>query len=240
MTTHSKLIIAIDGHSSCGKSTMAKDLAKHFGYKYIDTGAMYRAVTFFVIKNKLFTGKIIDEKLLQQAFKENQINIEFKYNPIRLNSETLLNGKNIEQEIRGIEVSELVSPIAVIPFVRHELVALQREMGKEGGIVMDGRDIGTNVFPNADLKIFLTADPKIRAERRFKELKEKGQDVTFDEILNNVKERDFIDSNRKTHPLKQAEDAILIDNSYITIKEQVQKVIKLVNQVLNKKTEREN
>jgi cytidylate kinase len=240
MTTHSKLIIAIDGHSSCGKSTMAKDLAKHFGYKYIDTGAMYRAVTFFVIKNKLFTGKIIDEKLLQQAFKENQINIEFKYNPIRLNSETLLNGKNIEQEIRGIEVSELVSPIAVIPFVRHELVALQREMGKEGGIVMDGRDIGTNVFPNADLKIFLTADPKIRAERRFKELKEKGQDVTFDEILKNVKERDFIDSNRKTNPLKQAEDAILIDNSYITIKEQVQKVIKLVNQVLNKKTEREN
>jgi len=144
----------------------------------------------------------------------------------------LLNGKNIENEIRGLEVSNLVSPVAVIPFVRHELVALQREMGKEGGIVMDGRDIGTNVFPNADLKIFLTAEAEIRAERRFKELTGKGQDVSYDEILANVKERDHIDSTRETNPLRQAEDAVLLDNSHISIEDQLQNVIKLVNEKL--------
>ncbi len=228
-----KLIIAIDGHSSCGKSTLAKDLAKHFRYKYIDTGAMYRAVTLYVIENKLFEAKKINVQELHQAFKEGKVKIGFQYNTETKKSETLLNKKNIETEIRGIEVSNLVSPVSVIPFVRHELVALQREMGKNGGIVMDGRDIGTNVFPNADLKIFLTADAKIRAERRFKELTLKGQNVSYEEILQNVQERDHIDSTRETNPLKQAEDAVLLDNSQITIEEQLNNAIQLVNNILN-------
>lgn len=227
-----KPIIAIDGHSSCGKSTLAKGLANNFQYKYIDTGAMYRAVTLYLIENNLFNGKIINEDKLKKAFEEGKIKIGFKYNAETKKSETFLNGKNVENEIRGIEVSNLVSPVAVIPFVRHELVALQREMGKEGGIVMDGRDIGTNVFPNADLKIFLTADAEIRAERRFKEFASKGQSVSFDEILANVKERDHIDSTRKTNPLVQAEDAVLIDNSHITIDEQLQNAISLVENIL--------
>lgn len=227
-----KLIIAIDGHSSCGKSTLAKDLSKHFQYNYIDTGAMYRAVTLYVIENKLFEDKTIKEEQLKKEFEAGKIKIDFQYNSETRKSETLLNGKNIENKIRGIEVSNLVSPVAVIPFVRHELVNLQREMGKEGGIVMDGRDIGTNVFPNADLKIFLTADAKIRAERRYKELTEKGQNVSFEEILVNVKERDYIDSNRETNPLIQAEDAFLLDNSHVSIEEQLQNAISLVNKLL--------
>lgn len=227
-----KLIIAIDGHSSCGKSTLAKDLAKHFKYNYIDTGAMYRAVTLYVIENNLFEDKKINEPLLQQAFEEEKILIGFYFNSKTQKSETLLNGKNIENQIRGIEVSNLVSPVAVIPFVRYRLVDLQREMGKGGGIVMDGRDIGTNVFPNADLKIFLTADAEIRAERRYKELKEKGQEVSFEDILKNVKERDHIDSTRKTNPLKQAKDAVLLDNSNVTIAEQTKIAINLINKVL--------
>ncbi len=227
-----KLIIAIDGHSSCGKSTLAKDLAKHFSYNYIDTGAMYRAVTLYVIENKLFEGKTVNDAELKTAFENGQIKIGFQYNSETRKSETLLNGKNIENEIRGIEVSNLVSPVAVIPFVRHELVALQREMGKEGGIVMDGRDIGTNVFPNADLKIFLTADAEIRAERRFKEMTAKGQDVSYDEILANVVERDYIDSTRETNPLRQADDAVLLDNSHISINEQLQNAINLVENIL--------
>lgn len=232
MTKSKKLIIAIDGHSSCGKSTLAKGLAKHFSYNYIDTGAMYRAVTLYVIENDLFKGKTINESELKKDFKAGKIKISFQYNHNTKKSETLLNGKNIEDKIRGIEVSNLVSPVAVIPFVRHELVALQREMGKEGGIVMDGRDIGTNVFPNADLKIFLTADAKIRAERRYKELTEKEQNVSFEEILANVKERDYIDSHRETNPLIQAEDAILLDNSHISIEDQLQNAINLVNDLL--------
>lgn len=227
-----KPIIAIDGHSSCGKSTLAKGLANHFHYKYIDTGAMYRAVTLYVIEKKLFNGKIINEEKLKKAFEEGKIKIAFQYNAETKKSETLLNGKNIENEIRGIEVSNLVSPVAVIPFVRYELVALQREMGKEGGIVMDGRDIGTNVFPNADLKIFLTADAEIRAERRFKEFEAKGQNIPYNEILANVKERDHIDSTRKTNPLVQAEDAVLLDNSHITIDEQLKNAISLVENIL--------
>jgi cytidylate kinase len=232
MTNNKKLIIAIDGHSSCGKSTLAKDLAKHFSYNYIDTGAMYRAVTLYVIENNLFKGKNVKEDELKKEFEKGKIKIGFQYNPETKKSETLLNGKNVESQIRGIEVSSLVSPVAVIPFVRHELVNLQREMGKEGGIVMDGRDIGTNVFPNADLKIFLTADAKIRAERRYKELTVKGQKVSLEEILENVKERDNIDSTRKTNPLRQAEDAILLDNSHISIEEQLQNAINLVNKKL--------
>lgn len=223
-----KLIIAVDGHSSCGKSTLAKDVAKYFNYTYIDTGAMYRAVTLYVIENNLLVDGKIDEDNLKKEFESGKIKIDFKYNPTFGKAETYLNGKNVENKIRGIEISNLVSPVAVIPFVRKELVELQRIMGKEGGIVMDGRDIGTNVFPNADLKIFLTADAEVRAERRFKELKAKGDNVNFEEILKNVKERDYIDSHRKTNPLRQAEDAILINNSIISIDEQAKIVIELI------------
>jgi cytidylate kinase len=228
-----KIIIAVDGHSSCGKSTLAKDLAKHLNYTYIDSGAMYRAVTLYALEEGFINKNVIDEKELKQAFDDDKIKIGFKYNPETQKSETVLNGRNVESEIRGIRVSEFVSPIAVIPFVRHELVKLQREMGKDGGIVMDGRDIGTNVFTNAELKIFLTADAETRAQRRFKELKEKGDDVSFDEILKNVKERDHIDSNRKTNPLKQADDAVLIDNSDITINEQTLLAVVLAEKILN-------
>ena len=232
---NNKLIIAVDGHSSCGKSTLAKDVSKHFNYRYIDTGAMYRAVTLYVIENNLYKGKEIKEKELKKDIETGKIQIDFKYNPELKKSETYLNGKNVENQIRGIEVSNLVSPVAVIPFVREYLVAQQRAMGKDGGIVMDGRDIGTNVFPNADLKIFLTADAEVRAKRRFKELKTKGDNVNFEEILKNVKERDYIDSHRKTNPLVQAEDAVLINNSNISIEEQAQIVIELAEKKLSEK-----
>lgn len=227
------LIIAVDGHSSCGKSTLAKDLAKHFQYKYIDTGAMYRAVTLFALNEGIIQDEKIDELELKNAFDKKKIRIEFNHNKQNESSETILNGVHVDDKIRGLEVSNYVSPIAQIPFVRHELVSLQREMGKEGGIVMDGRDIGTNVFPNADLKIFLTADAEIRAERRFKELIEKNKNLTFEDVLRNVKERDYIDSNRKTNPLRKADDAILIDNSSMSISEQTNIAINLVNKILN-------
>ncbi len=229
-----KIIIAVDGHSSCGKSTLAKDIAKHLNYKYIDTGAMYRAVTYYVIENKLYEGKIINEEALKKDLDAGKINIDFRYNPELKQSETYLNGKHIEREIRGIEVSNLVSPVAVIPFVRKKLVDLQRAMGKEGGIVMDGRDIGTNVFPNADLKIFLTADAEIRAQRRYDELKAKGEDVSLEAIVKNIKERDYIDSHRETNPLRQAKDAVLLDNSHLTMQEQAQKAIKLAENILTR------
>ncbi|NOZ35279.1 MAG: (d)CMP kinase [Chlorobi bacterium] len=222
-----KLIIAVDGHSSCGKSTLAKDIANYFNYKYIDTGAMYRAVTLYVIENNLLKDGKIDENTLKKDLEAGKIQIDFKYNPELKKSETLLNDKNIENKIRGIEVSNLVSPVAVIPFVRKKLVDLQREMGKEGGIVMDGRDIGTNVFPDADLKIFLTADAEVRAKRRYDELKNKGEDVSLQEIVKNIKERDYIDSHRKTNPLIQAEDAVLLDNTNLTMTEQAKIAIKL-------------
>lgn len=228
-----KIIIAVDGHSSCGKSTLAKDLAKHLNYTYIDSGAMYRAVTLFAIKENIINNNKIDEKKLKAAFESGKIQINFKFNSEDHISETILNGINVESEIRGIEVSNFVSPIAVIPFVRYELVKLQRDMGRNGGIVMDGRDIGTNVFKNAELKIFLTADAETRAERRFKELKEKGDNVEYEEILENVKQRDHIDSTRKTNPLKQANDAILIDNSNLTIEEQTKIAIKLAEDIIN-------
>lgn len=227
-----KITIAIDGHSSCGKSTLAKDLAEYLDYIYIDSGAMYRAVTLYALENNLIKDNIIDEIKLKDAFSNNKIKIDFKFNSQKNKSATFLNDINVEDKIRGIEVSSFVSPIAVIPFVRHELVNLQRNMGKEEGIIMDGRDIGTNVFTNAELKIFLTADAEIRAKRRYKELTEKGQNVSFEEILKNVKERDHIDSNRKTNPLKKADDAILIDNSHITIEEQTKIAIKLAEDIL--------
>ena len=226
------IIVAIDGHSSCGKSTMAKDLAKYFGLAYIDSGAMYRAVTLFTLENQIIQHSTINEEALKKALDSGKIKIEFKYNPISQKSETWLNKLNVENKIRGLDVSNYVSPIAVIPFVRTDLVNQQREMGKEGNIVMDGRDIGTNVFPNAHLKIFLTASAEIRAKRRFEELKNNGEEVSFDAILKNVKERDHIDSSRVTNPLKKADDAILIDNSTISIEEQTQLGINLINDVL--------
>ena len=214
----SKIIIAIDGHSSCGKSTMAKDLAKKIGYRYIDTGAMYRAVALFCIKNDLFEGEKLDISKLEKAICK--IKIDFQFNPDTGKSDTFLNGQNVEKEIRTMEVADKVSIVSTIGFIRRAMVAKQQEMGKEKGIVMDGRDIGTVVFPNAELKIFVTARPEVRAQRRLDELKSKGEIVSFEEVLKNVEKRDLIDSTRAESPLKQADDALILDNSDITIEEQ--------------------
>lgn len=214
-----KITIAIDGFSSCGKSTMAKNLAKEIGYIYVDTGAMYRAVTLFALRNDLFaTDGSIDTARLEQLMP--QINISFKFNQATGAPDTYLNGELVERDIRTIEVSSHVSPIAAIPFVRQALVAQQQKMGQEKGIVMDGRDIGTTVFPDAELKIFVTASAEVRAQRRFDELKQKGMPADFDEILRNVQERDYIDSHREVSPLRKADDAIELDNSHMTIAEQ--------------------
>ena len=215
-----KITIAIDGFSSCGKSTMAKDLAREIGYIYIDSGAMYRAVTLYCLENGLFTTHGIDTEKLEAAMPN--IRISFQLNPETQRPMTFLNGANVEDRIRTMEVSTRVSPVAALPFVREALVKLQQEMGQEKGIVMDGRDIGTAVFPNAELKIFVTASAEIRAQRRYDELKAKGQDASFEEILANVKERDYIDQNREVSPLRKADDAILLDNSNLTIEEQKQ------------------
>lgn len=213
-----RITIAIDGFSSCGKSTMAKDLAREIGYIYIDSGAMYRAVTLYSVENGIFRdGEIDAEKLKRQM---NDIHISFRLNEETGRPDTYLNGENVESKIRTMEVSSLVSPIAALDFVREAMVAQQQEMGKAKGIVMDGRDIGTTVFPDAELKIFVTASPEIRAQRRFDELKAKGQDAGFDEILENVKQRDYIDQNREVSPLRKAEDALLLDNSNMTIAQQ--------------------
>ena len=215
-----KITIAIDGYSSCGKSTMAKDLAREVGYIYIDSGAMYRAVTLYCLENGLFTNESIDTERLETAMPH--IRISFELNPETQRPMTFLNGQNVEDRIRTMEVSNRVSPVAALPFVRKALVELQQEMGRAKGIVMDGRDIGTAVFPDAELKIFVTASAEIRAQRRYDELKAKGQEASFEEILTNVKERDYIDQNREVSPLRQAEDALLLDNSNMTIEEQKQ------------------
>ena len=215
-----KITIAIDGYSSCGKSTMAKDLAREVGYIYIDSGAMYRAVTLYCLENGLFTNEGIDTERLEAAMPD--IHISFELNPETQRPMTFLNGQNVEDRIRTMEVSNRVSPVAALPFVRKALVELQQEMGRAKGIVMDGRDIGTAVFPDAELKIFVTASAEIRAQRRYDELKAKGQEASFEEILTNVKERDYIDQNREVSPLRQAEDALLLDNSNMTIEEQKQ------------------
>ena len=215
-----KITIAIDGYSSCGKSTMTKDLAREVGYIYIDSGAMYRAVTLYCLENQLFTAEGIDTAKLEAAMPN--IQISFQLNPDTQRPMTYLNGVNVEDRIRTMEVSSHVSPVAALPFVREALVKLQQEMGKAKGIVMDGRDIGTVVFPDAELKIFVVASAEIRAQRRYDELKAKGQEASFEEILANVKERDYIDQNRAVSPLRQAEDAILLDNSNLTIEEQKQ------------------
>ena len=213
-----KITIAIDGFSSCGKSTMAKDLAKEIGYIYIDSGAMYRAVTLYSIENGIFNGDTIDTEKLKQRIDD--IHISFRIDPETGRPNTYLNGVNVENKIRTMEVSSKVSPISALGFVREAMVAQQQEMGKAKGIVMDGRDIGTTVFPDAELKIFVTASPEIRAQRRYDELKAKGQEASFEEILENVKQRDHIDQTREVSPLKKADDALLLDNSHLTIAEQ--------------------
>lgn len=216
-----KIVIAIDGYSSCGKSTMAKDLAQEVGYIYVDTGAMYRAVTLFAMRQGLFDAEgNINVAKLESLLPD--VNISFKLNPETGKPETCLNNEVVEKEIRSLEVSQHVSPIAALPFVRAKLVEQQQAMGNEKGIVMDGRDIGTVVFPNAELKIFVTASAEIRAQRRFKELEAKGMPADFDAILKNVEERDYIDTHRETSPLKQADDALVLDNSHLTIAEQKQ------------------
>ena len=216
-----KITIAIDGFSSCGKSTMAKDLAKEIGYIYVDTGAMYRSVTLYALRHNLFNADgTIREEELQAQMKD--INISFQLNKETGRPDTYLNGKNVENEIRTMEVSSHVSPIATLPFVRKALVEQQQRMGAEKGIVMDGRDIGTVVFPNAELKIFVTASAEVRAQRRYDELKAKGMEADFADILKNVQERDYIDSHRETSPLRKADDALELDNSQLTIAEQKQ------------------
>lgn len=213
-----RITIAIDGHSSCGKSTMAKALAKRIGYAYIDTGAMYRAVTLYCLEHDMIKGDEVNKPRLRRHMPK--IEITFKVNN-EGKSETWLNGKNVEQEIRGMEVSSKVSLIAAIGFVRRAMVAQQQVMGKEKGIVMDGRDIGTVVFPDAELKFFVTASAQVRAERRFKELQAKGDTTTtLEQVLANVEERDRIDSTRKESPLRQAPDALLLDNSNLSIEQQ--------------------
>ncbi|WP_449021152.1 (d)CMP kinase [Prevotella jejuni] len=214
-----KITIAIDGFSSCGKSTMAKDLAKEIGYIYVDTGAMYRSVTLFALRHNLFNADgTIRERELQEQMKD--INISFQLNKTTGRPDTYLNGENVENAIRTMEVSSHVSPIATLAFVREALVAQQQRMGAEKGIVMDGRDIGTVVFPKAELKIFVTASAEVRAQRRYDELKAKGMDADYADILKNVEERDYIDSHRATSPLRKADDAIELDNSNLTIAEQ--------------------
>jgi len=213
-----KITVAIDGFSSCGKSTMAKNLAKTVGYLYIDSGAMYRAVTWFALQQGFFDDYQINETALQAVI--HTLDISFAVNPATGQNETYLNGINVETAIRSMEVASKVSPIATLGFVRNALVVKQQEIGKNKGIVMDGRDIGTVVFPEAELKIFVTASAEVRAQRRVDELRAKNMDVSFDEVLANVCERDRIDSNRQISPLRKADDALELDNSHLSIEEQ--------------------
>ena len=213
-----KITIAIDGFSSTGKSTLAKQLAAALGYVYVDTGAMYRAVAYFAMQHNLVSETHLDKAgLIAQL---SNINLRFQFNPTLGFAEMYLNNKNIEAQIRTIEVSRMVSKVAEISEVRAKLVEQQQAMGKDKGIVMDGRVIGTTVFPYAELKIFVTASPEIRAQRRYDELKAKGEEAGFDEILENVKQRDYIDQNRAVSPLRKADDALLLDNSHMTISQQ--------------------
>lgn len=221
-----KIIIAIDGYSSSGKSTMARDLARRIGYVYVDSGAMYRAVTLYAIEHGMASPeKGVDTVALVKALPD----IHISFTPAGSDGiqHTLLNGKDVEREIRDMQVSSLVSPVAVIPEVRHHLTTLQQEYGKEKGIVMDGRDIGTTVFPDAEMKVFVNASPEERARRRVKELTDKGETVTYEEVLENIKERDHIDTTRKESPLRKAEDAVLLDNDNMTIEQQMDWLLKL-------------
>ena len=214
-----RIIIAIDGHSSCGKSTFAKAIAARLGYIFIDTGAMYRAVTLYALENGAIPSGIVDESRVVAMLGD--INIDFRFNPERGASDIYVNGDLVEGKIRTIEVSNCVSPVSSIREVREKLVAMQQQMGRKRGVVMDGRDIGTVVFPDAELKIFMTADPHVRALRRYDELRAKGDNVSLEDIEQNVRSRDEADMSRAISPLRQAEDAIVLDNSFMTIPEQM-------------------
>ena len=219
--------IAIDGHSSCGKSTIAKSIANKYGMRYIDTGSMYRAVTLYCMRNGIIKNHLVDLDNLLKSLHE--ISLNFEFNSITKKSETILNGENVEGLIRGIAVSDNVSIIAQIKEVREKLIALQQEIGKSKNVVMDGRDIGTKVFPDAKVKLFITARAEIRAKRRHEELLKKGDDVSFNEILKNLNDRDAHDINRKINPLVQAKDAILIDNSDLSLQDQNILIENLIN-----------
>lgn len=226
-----KITIAIDGYSSCGKSTLAKDLAKILNYTFIDSGAMYRGVALYCLNNNIIQNGKVDHGLLIQKLEA--IHLNFKYNPTTGKSDLYLNNKNVETQIRTIEVAQIVSKVALIKEVRNQLVELQQAFGTKGGIVMDGRDIGTVVFPNAELKLFVTASEDIRTERRFLELTAKGESVSREEIKQNLLERDLIDTTRAESPLKQAKDAITLDNSNLTKQEQLETVLAMVKNITN-------
>lgn len=232
---NTRLIIAIDGYSSCGKSTVAKALARRLGLHYIDSGAMYRAVTLYFLENNIPIPSPEELHDMTYDFEPilDKIHISFRFNKENGFSEVYLNGRNVEQEIRSMEVSEQVSHVSAIKPVRKRMVYLQQQAVNEGGLVMDGRDIGTTVFPNADLKIFMKADPMVRSERRYKELIGKGADVTMDEVMRNIVGRDYEDTHREESPLRKAEDAIILDNTHLTQAEQVEFVIDEINKLAN-------
>ena len=223
-----KIIVAVDGYSSCGKSTIAKALAKYAGYIYVDTGAMYRAVTLYALEHGAINMGMVDEQAVVAMLKD--IAIDFRFNPERGASDIYVNGDLVEGKIRTIEVSNCVSPVSAIGEVREKLVAMQQEMGRKKGVVMDGRDIGTVVFPNAELKLFLTASPEVRAERRFKELQAKGESPVFEDVLRDTNDRDYRDTHRAESPLRQAEDAVVVDNSEMTREEQMEHIIKVFSE----------
>ena len=217
-----KITIAIDGFSSCGKSTMAKDLARELGYIYVDTGAMYRCVTLFALRSSLFNAEgEVDSAALEAAMSEGKVNVSFTLNTTTGRPDACLNGEVVEKEIRSMEVSSRVSKVAALPFVRSAMVEQQQAMGKDKGIVMDGRDIGTTVFPDAELKIFMIAKDEVRAQRRFDELTAKGDNPDYEEVLNNLRERDYIDSHREASPLRRADDAFVLDNSDMSLHEEI-------------------
>ena len=227
-----KIIVALDGHSSCGKSTFAKAIAARLGYIFIDTGAMYRAVTLYALEHGAIRSGIVDEQAVEAML--DQINIDFRFNAQRGASDIYVNGDLVEGKIRTIEVSNCVSAISSIAAVRQKLVAMQQEMGVRKGVVMDGRDIGTVVFPEAELKIYMTADPKVRAERRYAELQAKGDSVTFEEVYANVVSRDEADMTRAISPLRRAEDAILLDNTQMSVEEQMAWFMERYNDIISR------
>ena len=226
-----KIVIAIDGHSSCGKSTFAKSIAKKLGYVFVDTGAMYRAVTLYALKNNMFVNNELNTSLLESSLVN--IDVDFSFDTPKQQSLVFLNGVNVESEIRGIEVSNFVSVVSQNALVREYLVGLQQKMGAKKGLVMDGRDIGTTVFPDAELKIYMTASVKVRAERRYLELTLKGDKVSLEEIKENIESRDFQDQNRAISPLRKASDAIMLDNSDMTVEQQMEWVMTKIDVILN-------
>ncbi len=226
-----KIVIAIDGYSSSGKSTMAKKLAQRIGYIYVDSGAMYRAVTLYALRHGIAKDGALDTARLVQSLGD--IKVSFRGNPDGKGAHTLLNDEDVESEIRGMEVSNMVSPVAAVPEVRHYLVEQQQRMGEEKGIVMDGRDIGTTVFPHAEMKVFVDASAEVRAMRRYKELQEKGDTVVYEEVLKNIESRDHIDRTRKESPLRRADDAIVLNNDHMTREEQEEFLVNLFNKIIS-------